>query len=130
MHNNKHFSYKPSDGSGNYNVSFGDNVKSLSLYIKSVIQNYKSPIFIVDNNLPKDFIKIVEEIISFPALNIVFIDPEQKTIDRIQQIWDKMVKTVPDMAFIIGGGTTCDLGGFACSTYQRGILEYYFQLLY
>lgn len=117
----KYFSYKPSDGLKACDVCYGDDIKSLSFYLKSKIKHYKSPIYIVDKNLPKEFIKIVEKITSFSAKNIIFIDPKQKTIDRVQQIWKKMVETVPDIAFIIGGGTVCDLGGFACSTYQRGI---------
>jgi len=118
----KQFTYTPTDGFGEtYTVSYGNYVDELKNFFKLEKITPKSPIYIVDKNLPRSFVKIVESITGYSAKNIIFIDPSQKTIDRIMEIWEKMVNTVPDMGFVIGGGTVCDLAGFACANYQRGI---------
>ncbi len=118
---NKIFTYNPTDGDGTYEVCFGNNVHELNHQIKLTLQKYKSPLYLVDEHLDKEFIKTVEKITGVIAKNIIFINPDQKTIDRVQEMWSQMVKTVPDIAIVIGGGTICDLAGFACATYQRGI---------
>lgn len=119
---NKYFDYSPTDGlKGTYTVCFGDTIKDLKDFftLKKII--VKSPIYIIDRNLPRSYVKTVELITGYKAENIIYINTAEKKIDRIIQIWKRMVQTVPDICIVIGGGTICDLAGFACSTYQRGI---------
>lgn len=118
---NKTFSYNPTDGNGTFEICFGNDIKELRQYLHPILQKYKSPIYLVDQHLDGGFIKRVEVITRVNAKNVVFINPDTKTIDRVQKMWRQMVTTVPDIAIVIGGGTICDLAGFACATYQRGI---------
>lgn len=119
---NKKFNYSPTDGScGIYSVCYGDHIEELNKFFNTTKKGYKSPIYIVDKNLSRNYINIVESITGYKAENIILVDPSKKTIDRIIKIWEKMVHTVPDIGFVIGGGTVCDLAGLACATYQRGI---------
>ncbi len=49
---------------------------------------------------------------------------ENKSLETVQQIWDFMLKnhiTRRGLMVNIGGGITTDLGGFAASTYKRGV---------
>lgn len=118
---NKIYRYTPTDGNGTYRVCYGNDIKKLNQYIKPILKKYKSPIYIVDKNLEKNFIKKIEKITNISTKNICIINPDKKTLNRLEKIWFQMVTTVPDLAIVVGGGTVCDLSGFACATYQRGI---------
>ncbi len=118
---NNFFSYKPTDGDETYDVCYGNNVDNLKFYLQNKVTQYKSPIYIVDENLPLEYVQTVKKITGFSEKNTVYVNTDKKTLDRIEKIWNNMVSTVPDVVIIIGGGTICDLGGFASATYQRGI---------
>lgn len=122
----KHFTYQPSDMPGTYHVSYGDDATELKDYAQDFINKYTSFIYIIDKNLPDTILETVVRITGIPIETIVKVDPSKKNIDRVVEIWDEMVKTVPAAAIIIGGGTLGDLTGLACGTYQRGIPRIYF----
>ena len=122
----KHFTYQPSDMPGIYHVSYGDNEVELKSYAKDFINKYSSFIYVIDRNLPDTILETVVNITGIPVKTIVKIDPSKKDIDRVVEIWNEMVKTVPTAAIVIGGGTLGDLTGLACGTYQRGIPRIYF----
>ena len=59
----------------------------------------------------------------FPTLTI-HADEEQKSILAVEQIWDFLLAhhiTRRGLLICVGGGILTDLGGFAASTYKRGI---------
>lgn len=121
------FEYTPTDGAGNtIEVAFGNDIAALTETFAARNRRFHSPIFLIDQNLPESYLMAAETICGMKATNVVRIDPEHKTIDRIMKIWHQMVLTVPDGAVVIGGGTTSDLAGFACANYQRGIPRYLF----
>jgi 3-dehydroquinate synthetase len=125
----KHFSYKPSDSLAlgkEYLACFGNNKTELKEFLPNYINKYKSFVYIVDKNLPLHFLKDVAYMTGIKPDNVIYIDPSMKTIDRIITIWNAMVKLVPTAAISIGGGTTGDISGLACGTYQRGIPRFYF----
>lgn len=122
----KHFSYKPSDMPGEYFVSYGNDAVELKEYVAPFVQKYSSFIYVIDKNLPDEILKTVSSITGVDPEVVVRIDPLKKNIDRVIEIWNSMVKTVPTAAIAIGGGTVGDLTGLACGTYQRGIPRIYF----
>lgn len=122
----KQFTYQPSDMPGTYHVSYGNDKDELKDYVRDFIKKYTSFIYIVDKNLPEDILEAVVTITGVPIETIVKVDPSKKNIDRVIEIWNEMVKTVPAAAIVIGGGTLGDLTGLACGTYQRGIPRIYF----
>ncbi len=49
---------------------------------------------------------------------------ENKSINQINQIWsflNHQKATRNDIVFLLGGGVICDMGGFAASTFKRGL---------
>ena len=60
-----------------------------------------------------------------PAIDIIIKPGEQhKNLQTVQRIWKTLMKHHADrnaLLINIGGGTITDLGGFAASTYKRGI---------
>lgn len=58
-----------------------------------------------------------------PVLRLA-MDESHKTIERVAQIWDFLFEhgiTRHGLLICIGGGVLTDMGGFAASTYKRGI---------
>lgn len=111
---------------GTYHISYSDNTTELKDHAKDFINKYSSFIYVVDKNLPDSILETVVAITGIPVETIVKIDPSKKNIDRVVEIWNEMVRTVPTAAIVIGGGTLGDLTGLACGTYQRGIPRIYF----
>jgi 3-dehydroquinate synthetase len=122
----KHFTYEPSDTPGKYEVCYGTDATELKNYAKPFIEKHSSFVYIIDQNLPESILKTVVEITGVPADAVVKINPAKKDIERVISIWDHMVKSVPSAAIVVGGGTTGDISGLACGTYQRGIPRIYF----
>lgn len=62
----------------------------------------------------------------FPALKRILIEPGEaaKTLETISRIYRELLAQGADRtSFVlgIGGGVTCDVAGFAASTYMRGV---------
>jgi len=122
----KNFSYEPSDMPGKYEICYSNDADAVTRYLKPFISKYSSFIYIVDRNLPNNMLDAVVKMTGVPATSIIKIDPAKKNIDRVVEIWNHMVKDVPQAAIAIGGGVTGDLSGLASGTYQRGIPRIYF----
>ena len=59
-----------------------------------------------------------------PLIIEVFSGEENKTLESCQQIWEALTKEHVDRKALLinlGGGVIGDMGGFAASTYKRGI---------
>lgn len=86
-------------------------------------KKYKKIIALTDTNLYRLY---KDQIESAKFQKVVILPPgeETKSFDFLQQIWDEMVGLRLDrksLLVVIGGGVLGDLGGFAASTYMRGI---------
>lgn len=57
---NKFFDYTPTDGSGTYSVCYGNTTEDLKKFFSLKKITSRSPIYIVDENLPHNYIKIFE----------------------------------------------------------------------
>lgn len=88
--------------------------------------NKYSQIFIItDQNVKSALLKRV--LLNLPANTASIILPageKEKNIENIQKIWKAMLNARCDRKSLVinlGGGMITDLGGFAASTYMRGI---------
>jgi 3-dehydroquinate synthase len=89
------------------------------------VSAYSKIIIITDTNIEKLFLPKVKQ--SFTdAVETIIIQPgeDEKNIDTVQVIWKKLQEFGCDRKSLIinlGGGVIGDMGGFAASTYMRGI---------
>src|SRR5258708_11469418 len=69
------------------------------------------------------FARVVHSKLSSYNFEVVLLplDIGKKDLGTVEQIWTAMTTSQPDFAVAIGGGTTCDMVGFASSCYRRGI---------
>lgn len=123
---NNSFSYKPADHSKSVDVVFTNDFEKNKALLKNSFKNFKSPVFVVDKNLPKKYLSQVQKVLGNKGVATLYLDPSAKDYTRVIKIWDMMVKNVPDVLVAIGGGTTGDLSGFSSGTYQRGVPRIYF----
>lgn len=92
-----------------------------SIYDLSV---YSKIFIITDQNIAPLFLKKIENL-PIEIVSIVLPSGEkEKHIKTIQKIWNAMRNAQCDRKSLVinlGGGVICDMGGFAASTYMRGI---------
>ena len=100
----------------------------LNLNLQKVLKKYSiDKIFIlVDRNSFKNCFPIINKTISLHSNNIIKIESgeENKNIDTIVSIWNFLSENKADrysLLINLGGGVVCDIGGFAASTFKRGI---------
>lgn len=96
-------------------------------YLDEHYKNRKIAI-ITDNNLEKLYGKDFNEILEKRGFNtkIISVKPgeESKSIDTLKEIYEKLSNFRlgrEDLIIALGGGVVGDLGGFAASTYLRGV---------
>ncbi|MDW8800436.1 3-dehydroquinate synthase [Clostridium sp. A1-XYC3] len=96
-------------------------------YLDEHYKNRKIAI-ITDNNLEKLYGKNFKEILEKRGFNtkIISVKPgeESKSIDTLKEIYEKLSNFRlgrEDLIIALGGGVVGDLGGFAASTYLRGV---------
>lgn len=91
--------------------------------VSPTLEKKKSALLVVDGSLDKaktDYVVFLlkKQLDNIHILNIGY---GPKNLARVKQIWTSMLKVHPDVAVALGGGTTCDLVGFASSCYHRGL---------
>jgi 3-dehydroquinate synthase len=79
---------------------------------------------IVDENTERDCLPGLYNLLADSIIIRVKSGDENKSINSVVEIWNNLEKNGADSKSLIinlGGGVICDLGGFAASTYKRGI---------
>lgn len=108
-----------------YNVFFEDNLESLASFITA--RNYSQILVLVDRNTNDHCLPILQAALSeITDYDIIEVDPgeENKNIDFCIGVWKTMLDFGADRKALminLGGGVVTDMGGFAASTYKRGI---------
>jgi 3-dehydroquinate synthase len=86
---------------------------------------YSKIAIISGNNMPREWLTKLQESLPFESFLILVPSGEKaKTIDTVINIWNQFQKLGLDrnsLVINLGGGVICDMGGFAASTYLRGI---------
>ena len=108
-----------------YQVHFDDQLTTLYPFIKE--RNYSKVLILVDRNTSEYCLPVFQELL--PELidyDIIEVDPgeENKNIDFCIGVWKMMLDFGADRQSLLinlGGGVITDMGGFAASTFKRGI---------
>lgn len=107
-----------------YNIFVGEEILSkLSRLIN--LKKYSSLFLIIDKDVEKYWSKKVDSIFPRNCGKIVLQSGDQaKNIETVQIIWQKLLSRRSDRKTLVinlGGGVIGDMGGFAASTYMRGL---------
>ena len=108
-----------------YEVFFENSLGSLESFITS--RNYSQILVLVDRNTNDYCLPILQSALSdITDYDIIEVDPgeENKNIDFCIGVWKTMLDFGADrnaLLINLGGGVVTDMGGFAASTYKRGI---------
>ncbi len=105
------------------NIFFGEDASAQLLMLTN---NYDKFFVLTDENIYKLYSSLIASIV--PEKEVVKIvipaGEDSKNIENVMLIWNKLLesKAGRDSLLInLGGGTISDIGGFAASTYKRGI---------
>lgn len=88
------------------------------------LSSYSKIFIITDQNIAPLFLKKIEDLQIETTSIVLPAGEKEKHIRSIQKIWKAMRNIQCDRKSLIinlGGGVICDMGGFAASTYMRGI---------
>jgi len=108
-----------------YSVFFENNLESLAKFVTS--RAYSQILVLVDRNTNDHCLPILQSALSeITDYDIIEIDPgeENKNIDFCIGVWKTMLDFGADRKALminLGGGVVTDMGGFAASTFKRGI---------
>jgi len=104
----------------NFNFSAG-NYATKILSVSNVNQIEVSPDFLlIDEEVSKIF---KGQLPSSPNTMVIPGGEQSKTAEMLNKIWQQMADAQlrrDSLVVIIGGGTVCDIGAFAASTWKRG----------
>lgn len=95
--------------------------------LKSIVpfDKYSKIGVLMDKNVAYHWGEAIHKVVGKNAVYIVIPDGEgNKTIETVEKVLTSMLKHGFDRKSLlinIGGGVICDIGGFAASTYMRGI---------
>lgn len=80
---------------------------------------------LTDENIPKSLADTIQKSINKKLIKIIIPAVEkEKNIETVKKIWKQMFEEGLDRRSLLinlGGGVVCDMGGFAASTFMRGI---------
>ncbi|MEN5054659.1 3-dehydroquinate synthase [Sphingobacterium kitahiroshimense] len=108
-----------------YQVVFDDSLQSLKTFIQE--RNYSKIFVLVDRNTNDNCMPVVQPILAeLGNYDVIEVDPgeENKNIDFCIGVWKTMLDFGADrhsLLINLGGGVVTDMGGFAASTFKRGI---------
>jgi len=111
--------------SNGYPIFFEDSIQELVKFVKQ--GNYSRVFLLTDENTDKHCLPLVkphfDEMDNFDIIE-VSSGEESKTIDFCIGIWKMLIDFGADRKALLinlGGGVITDMGGFAASTFKRGI---------
>ncbi|SFC14297.1 3-dehydroquinate synthase [Parapedobacter composti] len=116
---------EPYISSTGYNVFFDDTLAGLETFIRSA--DYSRILILTDRNTSEHCLPVVQAAIpTVSDYDVIEVDPgeENKNIDFCMGIWRMMLDFGADRRSLLinlGGGVVTDMGGFAASTFKRGI---------
>lgn len=108
-----------------YQVYFDDTLASLETFLAA--RNYSKIIVLVDTNTLDNCLPLFQQALpSLSNYDIIEVDPgeENKNIDFCIGVWQNMLDFGADrhsLLINLGGGVVTDMGGFAASTFKRGM---------
>ncbi|MEO8887368.1 MAG: 3-dehydroquinate synthase family protein, partial [Mucilaginibacter sp.] len=110
--------------SNNYNIYFENSLNELTRFIDN--GKYSKLFILTDENTGEHCLPLVKEAIGDRAFDIIEINAgeESKDIDFCIGVWKMLIDFGADRRSLmvnLGGGVISDLGGFAASTFKRGI---------
>lgn len=100
-----------------------DILKDLNKFFNSF--SYSKIYLLTDNNCFEKCLPIIKNALPIDVTIFVLSEGEEnKSIIALQTIWDFLIENKADRASLLinlGGGIITDIGGFAASTFKRGI---------
>jgi 3-dehydroquinate synthase len=102
----------------------------LGRIVEYLSENYSSKkiAIITDSNLEKLYVENLKKVIEEKGfkIKVISVKPgeESKSIDTLKEVYNELSKFKlgrEDLIITFGGGVVGDLGGFAASTYLRGV---------
>ena len=105
------------------NIIFGEQA---SAQLSMLTNNYDKFFVLTDENIYRVYSSLIASLLPEKEVTKIVIPAgeESKSIENVVFIWNKLLeaKAGRDALLInLGGGTITDIGGFAASTYKRGI---------
>ena len=105
------------------NIIFGEQA---SAQLSMLTNNYDKFFVLTDENIYRVYSSLIASLLPEKEVTKIVIPAgeESKSIENVIFIWNKLLeaKAGRDSLLInLGGGTISDIGGFAASTYKRGI---------
>lgn len=104
------------------------NTLDIDLALREAVALYdKSQVFLLtDENVAKHCLPVVLQTLDIPSAHILTIPvgDENKNINTLMSIWHQLsdlCATRKALLLNLGGGVVTDMGGFAASTFKRGI---------
>jgi 3-dehydroquinate synthase len=107
-----------------YTIFFENSLQQLSTFLSE--SKYSKVFILVDSNTEIHCLPIVHEILKDTEYDLIEVTPgeENKNIDFCIGIWRMLLDFGADRNSVLinlGGGVLTDMGGFAASTFKRGI---------
>lgn len=116
---------KNSIASTGYEVFFDNTLITLDNFLQT--RNYSKILILTDRNTSIHCLPVLQEAVPrLQGCDLIEVDPgeENKNIDFCVGIWKMMLDFGADRQSLLinlGGGVVTDMGGFAASTFKRGI---------
>lgn len=106
-------------------IKFKSSEEIESLILSEIRIRHIDKVFILADPTTKELCLSKINTDSFSPTNIVLdLNEQTKDIDHVIQLWDIFMENMASRQSLlinVGGGLICDIGGFAATTYKRGM---------